>query len=389
MANPLRALKRSIHEDDPVRRNLLRLVPGMEPESVPEESPAPNPLRMAMSQTAEGIPPPDLSATDYYQSNRTIRPKMDTGIADPTDRAEDYRGNLEAYEPQNESKGKTALRMALGLIAGPAQAIAPLLNRKREDRSWRDREIAQADETIDRGRAAKRGMLQDRLLNAQVDRAEQDPVAKSEPDRVVGGRVLRRQADGSYKSVYEPSAATTDTRPHNPLQRERKNKDGSTTFQLSHDYGKTWVDSEGDAAPPEKPLESPKDVAERRRRYAAAESKFNDLIAEEKAAAQQKDAAFAAYSAAKQRYPENPDIQPDVIAAKKAADDAQAHYGSFWGKKNDAKAEMVQYGDSPAEKPVGKLNINDAAKHFEAKHKRKPTADEVARMQAAIDKGNQ
>lgn len=86
--------------------------------------------------------------------------------------------------------------------------------------------------------------------------------------------------------------------------------------------------------------ESPKERQEREAKYEAAKQLLADLGAQEEAARVAKDQAWKDYEAAKKKYPDNPDIQDDVIAARRRVDEAQKHYESFWSKKNEIRAEM-------------------------------------------------
>lgn len=99
-------------------------------------------------------------------------------------------------------------------------------------------------------------------------------------------------------------------------------------------------------------------------KYRAAQVELDELTNLERIAGEAKDKAYAAYSVAKQKYKDNPDIQEDVIAAKKAADDAQAHYESFGEKKAKAKAAMAENESSSARAldPALEKKIRDAAK---------------------------
>src|SRR6266403_4985841 len=112
----------------------------------PPDQPIARRPQLMQSQMAATPDIPNLSATDYYQSNRGIRPKMDTTIRDPQARLSDYESNLINYEPQKEGVGKIIGRAALGFLArGIPGAIytagTDLMDRKALDRNWQQGQI--------------------------------------------------------------------------------------------------------------------------------------------------------------------------------------------------------------------------------------------------------
>lgn len=96
---------------------------------------------------------------------------------------------------------------------------------------------------------------------------------------------------------------------------------------------------------PEPGSETPAAFQTRARNFRAANAEYIDLIAQEQRAEKVKDKAFADLQAAQSRYGTNADIQPDVIAAQKKADDAQEKFDGFGAKKADAHSRRLQYAD--------------------------------------------
>lgn len=89
-------------------------------------------------------------------------------------------------------------------------------------------------------------------------------------------------------------------------------------------------------------------------KYEAAKGLMDDLSAQEEKARQVKDQAWTQYQTAKDQASKNPQTYSDgspipadsvdgVVAAKKAYDEAEKNYQSFWSKKNEAKAKMKEF----------------------------------------------
>lgn len=127
-------------------------------------------------QVAVGDAPPMVLRRNGRPTQQFI------GGGTPEERLLTRRQALESYQPQKESKKHLLLRTALGFIggglAGPGGVAQTLLgpggvlDRRGVDRAWQQEELARADEQYGRLRTDRRAGLQDRLLEAQVKKAE-------------------------------------------------------------------------------------------------------------------------------------------------------------------------------------------------------------------------
>lgn len=277
-----------------------------------------------------------------------------TGGKDNLDSLQTLARTQEGEIPKRESKKMIALRTGLGFVFGgipgaASTAVGDISDRRALDRGKINRNLANTEGQIGRELAVRHSqntILNDQskreLENAQAIRALREPLTR-EPGFTLGEGQIRYAADG--KPIATGPAKTRSAKPPVKQADEQGN-----VYLADAETGEPLRDAQGGIrystrTKPPKPDESPKDYATRQRNFVAAQSKYKGLIEEEKAAATAKDQAYAAYSQAKARYPQNADIQPDVIAAKAEADRAQAHYATFWGKKDAAKAEMLQHGD--------------------------------------------
>lgn len=215
-------------------------------------------------QTSELPPIPDLSATDYYQMNRSRRPKIDPAIRDPQAQLQDYESNVRGYEPQNESGWKIAARTGLGFLAGGIPGAIytagnELLDRKQHDRDWQQGELENTGRGLATIGARRKEGLQEGLIRSQINendaqtlRARREPAA---PNLVDYGGYKIPQTDAARLAQAKELAANKPKVERGVLQREVKHKDGSTHWEQSYDNGRTWEKStgSGDEAPPEKP----------------------------------------------------------------------------------------------------------------------------------------
>lgn len=215
-------------------------------------------------------------------------------------------------------------------IGGALGGISPR-NFARNERKY---DIGQTENDITRGLKLEQEQSQlggmralERQRNAQpgLDKAEIDAKLKIEQDRA-NGLITKAQADAERARL------------------DRKSREDIA--QLNRENQKTIAGMPARSRPSgeKDDVKGPK--------YRAAQVELDELTNLERIAGEAKDKAYAAYSVARQKYKDNPDIQEDVIAAKKAADDAQAHYESFGEKKAKAKAAMAE--NEPSSIPSGK-----------------------------------
>lgn len=101
---------------------------------------------------------------------------------DPEQQVLARRRALEAYQPQKESKKSLLLRTLLGQLrgglVGEGGSLDTLLgrggafDRRGKDEAWKQQQLSGVYGQLDRTRADRRAGLQDRLLGAQVKKAE-------------------------------------------------------------------------------------------------------------------------------------------------------------------------------------------------------------------------
>lgn len=283
------------------------------------------------------------------QRNNKGRPVAIIGGDDRVAANQELIRAQEGYKAPRSTKDQILAFLTGGIPGGIAYAT---------DQNTRNRWAVGEDISKEQGQIGQELALrksQNDLLNDQTERGYKEAQTQK-LNRVVdpqfnispGQERVEIGADGQPHIIYSrPPSPRASQKPPVKQADEQGNE-----YLADAETGEPLRDRQGNIrysarAKPPKPDETPKDFSTRQRNYQAAKSKYEGLIAEEKAAAKAKDAAFAAYSQARAKYGSiaTADIQPDVIAAKAAADRAQATYASFWGKKDAAKAEMIQHGD--------------------------------------------
>lgn len=293
---------------------------------------------------AEVGPPPTM-----IQNNNKGRP---VAIIGGDDRV---ANNMELIRAQEDYKAprSTKDQILSFLQGGVSGAIDYATNQNTRNRWATGEDIAKEQGQIQRQVSldkSRNDLLNDKarrqLEGARAIKALKEPIPR-EPGFTLGEGQTRYDAQGNVLQAGPPKAKSTKP----PI---RQADEQGNEYYADAESGEPLRDSKGEIryaarAKPPKPDETPKDFASRSRNFTAAQSEYQGLIEEEKAAALAKDKAYANYSTIKDQWVRagnpNPDIQSDVVAAKKAADEAQTHYASFWSKKDAAKAKMLRHGD--------------------------------------------
>lgn len=277
------------------------------------------------------------------QKNNKGRPVAIVGGDDPISNNMELIRAQEGYKAPRSTKDQILSFLEGGVPGGIAYAT---------DQDTRNRWAVGGDIAREQGQIQRRVALdksQNDLLNDQARRQLEGAQAiKALQEPREPGFTL-----GEGQTRYDPQGNAVQSRPPKAQSKPpvKQADDQGNEYLADADTGEPLRDTRGGIrytarAKAPKPDESPK-LATRQRNYQAAKSEYDGLIEEEKSAAKAKDKAYADYSTARSKYGSTAtaDIQPDVIAAKVAADRAQAKYGEYWGKKDAAKAKMIQHGD--------------------------------------------
>lgn len=349
----------------------------MEREMIPEAKPIAGPMpRVHLGTSTKGLQGVErdlarVKAAREFDSEGTgfkITPDFVAQI--PKDPHTDWKDRL-------KSMGKTAIiSMANIKRANPDASAAELLaggatggaigaiSRDTGDAMFRRAQIEDMEAQL-APQIAREGAL------AKIETERQKPILEAEKVR---RDEEHRQAQLEIQRAVEQGRMTRD-------EAQRKLEELRLKEQERHNREQERLDQER--------IDKPPKADDNVSKYEAAKGLLDDLSAQEQKAEQVKNAAWTAYQTAKSQaagrtYSDGSPIPVDsedaVVAAKKAYDEAEKEYGSFWGKKNEAKAEMKKYEP----RSQGGRTIEGAISAFKTKYKRDPSEEEIARMKAAL-----
>ncbi len=183
------------------------------------------------------------------------------------------------------------------------------------------------------------------ILAQEILRSHPQPFDPNDPADVIAKKKLE-DAGIPVPASYgkQPKVAG----PHNPLLRDRKNPDGTTSTMQSDDFGKTWKeapDLTSNPPPTERGAETPEQLATRRRNFTASQSEYNAIVQQGELATKKKESAWAEEAKVKSAYDAGTATKQELAEATKNREKAQAYYESFGAKKDTARAKIIQYAD--------------------------------------------
>lgn len=275
-----------------------------------------------------GAPPVMLLSRDGHAVSAT-------GGASPLDSLQTLARTQESEQPKRESKKMVALRAGLGFLGGGVPGalgtvVGDLSDRRALDRGRIDQNLQRTRGQIGRELAIQNS--QNDLANdaatrdykrAEIRKLDRVP-ATPQFNISAGQERVEIGPAGQPRVVYSRPPAEKSTAPHNPLLRERKNPDGSTTALQSDDYGKTWkpVEDLGSAAPNEKPTTNNAQLAEwNYKKQREAENAAKDLRQQ---AASQDLTTYAGQEAQKDLLARAAEAEKNVLKYRDEGDRAAA-----------------------------------------------------------------
>lgn len=345
-----------------------------DPDPTPVESPGPTiSMRPRATVTdAQQAPPPYLQARVVQPAVTAQSPTIPI-TAKPVDVIAQDRQRLIDAQGKHHSKARDVLE-GLGQWAGSGVGlnVHKLIYPRGTETEQAQRQLntdlglqkvatdeADAQSTIAlRGSQVKENEAQARKIQDAIDnpdtsdedkrklealreslRLHPQPFDANDPNDI---ELLKRAKDAG---ILIPSAYGKTAPQREPLIKERKNADGSTTSLKSTDYGKTWEEvPELASAAPDKP--QPDDVPDTTKGFADLEASHRKNAADAQANAEKVEGEVKAYIASQKAADPNYDSakDPNVASMTAEARRQRAYQTEQLGKADAVAAKKIEAG---------------------------------------------
>jgi hypothetical protein len=230
---------------------------------VPEAGPADAPPPVLPTGPAAGLAAgPVISGREggrapWYKNIRPPKPSRTGTAEDRLESAEEYRGQVEGYEPQEQEwKSRLGYGAASGYqtgarrgdpLAGVGGALAGLLinyfDKKGVDRAWKQSELAQADAGI----AREEGRVEGELKRRKVDSEIKENISQAQAATMKAGDQERRTGilEGRLDEMSRSNRAREEDRDRD---REFKGSEGDKNRETRKEIATASVEQRREAS---------------------------------------------------------------------------------------------------------------------------------------------